>query len=397
MPIALLRLIDFWVGVPLCFVLTYMRRGYRWVTRLIIRPRPVKKILVIKLAELGAIVLAYPFFKELGKNYPDAEIYALTFKKNEGVFTLLDNAVSFERIITVDDSSWVSMVKGLAKVAVFIWREKFDIVIDLEFFSRIGALLTFASGAPVTAGFYPYGFEGLYRGDFLTHKVAYNPIKHVSVNFMSVAFALRQAGKSSPESADQIDERSLIFPTYQSKEQARESLKRLGLPLDKKLFLMNAGEGVLPLREWPLENFIEVARFILKDPNHALVLVGTESANRKADDLAAALNDPRVINCSGKTNLFQLMELFLVARAVIANDCGLMHMAMLTPVKKVVFFGPETPQVFGPLGTNTHVFYSQWPCSPCLSVYNHRNSACRDNRCLKAIAPQHVINVIKDN
>ncbi|MDD5669889.1 MAG: glycosyltransferase family 9 protein, partial [Candidatus Omnitrophica bacterium] len=69
-------------------------------------------------------------------------------------------------------------------------------------------------------------------------------------------------------------------------------------------------------------------------------------------------------------------------------------LAMLTPIKKFVFFGPETPKVFGQNRENTRIFYSQWLCSPCLSVLNHRVSVCRDNLCLKNISVEDVYNAI---
>ena len=51
--------------------------------------------------------------------------------------------------------------------------------------------------------------------------------------------------------------------------------------------------------------------------------------------------------------------------------------------------------VYGPLGENTWIIYSGLPCSPCLSVFNHRNSICKDNKCLKKIKPNEVYELIE--
>ena len=114
---------------------------------------------------------------------------------------------------------------------------------------------------------------------------------------------------------ESIDEDVFIFPSYHSREGDRKQLEAFGLPKNKKLFLMNAGEGILPLREWPLENFEAVARDILADAKNALVLVGTEKAGQKAEILAERLGNERVMNLSGKTSIQQLMELFLAKQA----------------------------------------------------------------------------------
>lgn len=390
----LLRKIDFWVGVPLCFVLT----GVDWVRRLLrprpLRANPVRKILVIKMAELGAIILAYPLLTALRRNYPAGDIHVLTFQKNKEVFDLLDGIVKPEHILTIDDTSAWSMLTSLGRLCFGLWRERFDIVIDLEFFSRIGAVVTCAAAAPVTAGFYSYGFEGLSRGELLTHKVAYNPLQHASVNFYAMSTALKLPDKKSPELLAFIDAGQFTFPAYTSDPSVRARLNRFGIPDDKQVFLMNAGEGVIPLREWPLTYFVDVARHIIADDRNVLVLVGGGSAGVKAREMKAVLASSRVIDCTGQTSMPELMEVFLRSRAVIANDCGLMHLAMLTPIPKIVLFGPESPQIFRPLGPNVHVLYSHWPCSPCLSVLNHRVSHCRDNVCLKEIRPAQVIAVL---
>jgi ADP-heptose:LPS heptosyltransferase len=98
-----------------------------------------------------------------------------------------------------------------------------------------------------------------------------------------------------------------------------------------------------------------------------------------------------------QTELDELLELFSIADILVSNDCGLAHLAMLTPIKEFVIFGPESPQVFGPLTENNYTIYSRWPCSPCLSVLNHRNSACKNNQCLKCIKPEDVYNFILSN
>ncbi|MCX5839466.1 MAG: glycosyltransferase family 9 protein, partial [Deltaproteobacteria bacterium] len=66
--------------------------------------------------------------------------------------------------------------------------------------------------------------------------------------------------------------------------------------------------------------------------------------------------------------------------------------AVLTPIKSILFHGPETPVLYGPLSDKVHVFYRSLSCSPCLTAYNHRNSPCDgDNVCLKSIQPEEVL------
>jgi ADP-heptose:LPS heptosyltransferase len=77
---------------------------------------------------------------------------------------------------------------------------------------------------------------------------------------------------------------------------------------------------------------------------------------------------------------------------LITNDGGPGHFATLTPIQTMVFFGPETGRLYGPLGKRNLGLESGIACSPCLSAYNHRQTFCDgDNQCLKRIAPDPVL------
>ncbi|MGE5280392.1 MAG: glycosyltransferase family 9 protein, partial [Deltaproteobacteria bacterium] len=167
-------------------------------------------------------------------------------------------------------------------------------------------------------------------------------------------------------------------------------LKSRGVGGGGRLFLLNPGEGSLPLREWPLENFIRLARRLMERDDDRLLVIGREAAGRKAGEIVKALAGKKCADLSGQTSLEELMELFHMADALICNDCGLAHLAMLTPVREFVLFGPESPQIFGPMKEGARFITARRPCSPCLSVLNHRNSSCADNVCLKAIDPDEV-------
>jgi ADP-heptose:LPS heptosyltransferase len=100
-----------------------------------------------------------------------------------------------------------------------------------------------------------------------------------------------------------------------------------------------------------------------------------------------------VIDLTGYTrSIAELLALFHIARLLVTNDGGPGQFAALTPIWTLMLFGPETPGLYAPLTPRCHSFYSQWPCSPCLTAYNHRSSYCDgDNQCLKVIAPAEVL------
>ena len=100
-----------------------------------------------------------------------------------------------------------------------------------------------------------------------------------------------------------------------------------------------------------------------------------------------------VIDLTGYTrSVSELLALFHIARLLVTNDGGPGQFAALTPIWTLMLFGPETPSLYAPLTPQCYSFYSQWPCSPCLTAYNHRSSYCDgDNQCLKVIQPADVL------
>lgn len=397
-----MRYLDYWAGIPLCFLFSCLNSflkifGFKKAARKV----PPRKILFIKLSELGAIILAHPLLKRAQEEYPGAELFFVTFAKNRGIFALFGNIVKEANILTIREDSPRIFISDTFKVIRRMRKERIDIIFDLEFFSRFTALLTFFSRADKKTGFYNYTFEGLYRGNFLTHRLQYNPLIHISKSYLSLWQTVNQEKKDSPEMDKRIPDKDIALPPAQvpseDRKRVEQKLKKFGITRENKLFLLNPGEGTLPLREWPLENFVALSKRLLKDALNYLILVGTKNGFKNAELLWADLHHKRCLNLVGQTSLPELLALFNLAEALICNDCGLAHLASLSSIKKFIIFGPETPQIFAPLGKNKWIIYSELPCSPCLSALNNRDSACQDNLCLKIIELDDVYKLIQRN
>ncbi len=398
MKIRLMRQIDYWIGIPLCLLLTIIN----CILRLFVFKREgemiPKKILFIKLSEMGGIILAYSLLNKTQEVYPEAEIFFLTFEKNRSLFQIL-NIVPSNNVLTIRENSIQSLILDTLRVISRLRKERIDITFDLEFFSRFTAILTYLSGADKRIGFYPYSMEGLYRGNLLTHKVQYNPLIHISKSYLSLLQVVEKRTKSTPELEEKIENREITLPRFifseEEKRRVWAKLKEFGITEEARLFLVNSGEGNIPLREWPLENFIDLSKLILENSNDSfIIIIGTQNSLTKGEVICNTLNSKRCLNLVDKTTLRELLTLFSLSEALIVNDCGLAHLASLTPIRKFILFGPESPQVYSPIANNSWMIFSGLPCSPCLSAFNHRDSACRDNLCLKMIKPQEVYNLI---
>jgi lipopolysaccharide heptosyltransferase II len=394
-----MKKVDFWIGIPLCFLFSMINSMIHLFSPQ--QPRPIRRILLIKPSEMGALILAYPLIRRLKQAFPNVELFFLTFEKNKSVLSLLPNIARPENILTLRDGSLGKFIFDNLKVLRELKSLNVDACVDLEFFSRYTAIVAFLSGAWMRAGFHGYNYEGLYRGNLLTHRIQYNPLMHTAKSFLALGESLISSNqKVTPEMNRIFREGDFIIPQYPSKGETREQaitkLKKQGWREGKKIVLINPGDGILKLREWSLENFVSVGEKLLSLEKYQIVLVGVESELKKDEALTRSLGERNCINLTGKTTLEELMELFFLSEALISNDSGLAHLASLTPIAKFILFGPESPNVFAPINGKMNVFYAGIPCSPCLSAFNHRNSSCKDNQCLKAISPQQVFSQVKE-
>ncbi|MFZ3221330.1 MAG: glycosyltransferase family 9 protein [Rhodoferax sp.] len=391
------RFIDRWVGQALCGVVSAWVR----VTGLFSAPARIgpapKNILVILLSEMGSIVLAGPMFAQLRRQYPGAAIHILQLKKNQEVTKLLQLTAP-EYMHSVDDSSGGSLVRDILAVSLAMRRMGLDAVIDCELFSRVSALLSFSTGAPVRVGFTPHTQEGLYRGSFINHAIPYNPYQHISKQFLSLVDALQAPDSMPRNKAAPIrdvptePELSVVFTSeelaaYRAKVQADHPVT-----VGRQLVLVYAGGGILPERAWPAEHYARVVQGLCA-AGHAVGLIGLKDDAVLARDLKAQVGSDTCIDLTGYTkSIRELLMLMHASRLLITNDGGPSHFATVTPIQTMVFFGPETGKLYGPLGQRTIILESGIACSPCLSAYNHRLTFCDgDNQCLKRIAPDPVL------
>ena len=346
---------------------------------------------------MGGIILSYPLVRRVQEEYPDAKMFFLTFASNKSLLEVL-KMVPAQNIVIIDDKSPYAFIQDAVSALQRIRKERIDVCFDLEFFSRFTAILSYLSGAAKRIGFYRYTLEGLYRGNLLTHNILYNPHLHMSQMFLCLGQDLEIHGKVTPE-LERVPEAIAasaprFIPTQRQKEEMRDRLKGLGVRADARILFVNPGEGRLPLREWPWNNFVVLVRNLLELENHYILIVGTSGCSGRLRQFDNELKHERCINLSGKTSILELLTFLTMGAALIANDSGLVHLASLTSIQQFIFFGPESPRVFAPLGDHAHIFYSGFSCSPCFSAYNHRRSVCKDNRCLKVITPDEAYNVI---
>ena len=384
-----MRAIDRHAGVPLCALATVLV----WFGGMFRRDaRPIRRVLFVELSEMGSTILAQPAMR---KARARAELFFVIFAKNAGSLDLTGEFPA-ANVFTVRDTNLFHLAFDTLAFLVWCRRKGIDTVIDLELFSRFTALLTGFSGADRRIGFYRFHNEGLYRGEMLTHRVAYNPHIHVAKNFIALVEALFAPVAQVPYSKTIIGDEELTVAIPAPDAAARGAmLARIRQeaafdPARQRLVLINPNASeLLPHRRWMGDRYAELIRRVLASDDALLVAVtGAPGERVEAEALAAAAGQ-RCISLAGKTKLAELPALYSCATLMVSNDSGPAHFAAATGLPTIVLFGPETPKLYQPLGASRAI-YMGLACSPCVSAHNHRKTACTDNVCMQAISVDRV-------
>jgi ADP-heptose:LPS heptosyltransferase len=396
MRVETMRAVDRWLGRPAAWALTRWRRLAGDAA-----PRPpndVRKVLFVKLSEMGALVLATPAFAEARRVFGNAETWIVCFDENSEIAAVAGGFPP-ERIVAVRAGGVFGTIAGLLSAIRRLRRERFDVIVDLEYFSRVSTILAFLAKGRVRAGFHRFEAEGLYCGDLYTHRASWNPYLHVAQLYVVLVRAAAADPRAEPllkEPPPRLAE--LSFPRFtpgaSDVAAVRATLSSAGVPDGAAILLVNPNSSdLLPLRRWPEQHFVALCRLLVeRRPDAWVVLTGARHEAALADRIVAALRAPggaaRCVSLVGRTDLRQLLTLFSMARVLVSADSGPPHFAAMTPIRGVTLFGPETPSLYGPVNERNVALTAGLACSPCIHAWNRRVSTCTDNRCMQLLAPE---------
>ena len=398
------QIVDFWAGVPLCLLLSVFAKAQHLLTKVISLvsfaqgKKPTKNtsnrnILFLELSEMGSAIIAHSALALTKKSFPNANLFFMVFSKNKESVSLL-GIIPPENLVLIDASSFTRLSITTLQALRRLREIPIDTVVDLELFSRFTAMLSYLSGATTRIGFHNYTAEGLYRGDLLTHKVFYNPHQHMEYNFLSLVRAIGTDPKQQPLLKEDVRKFAVPLPKHRPTSSERSALWEMlhredpRLSGDNQILIVNPDPGdALPIRGWPMDKYIATLRQLMAlNPSLYCIVIGLKSSKPYAEKIMNELSKERIIDLTGKTKtLREVVTLFTIGDVLLTNDSGPAHFAALTEIRSIALFGPETPSLYGALGSGKVNIFANYSCSPCLSAHNHRHTVCKDSKCLQAI------------
>ncbi|MBI4615049.1 MAG: glycosyltransferase family 9 protein [Planctomycetes bacterium] len=372
-----MKWVDRVVGPILCIALQPWRVLSRRFGRRGCAGSEVREILVIKFWGMGSIVLATPLLAAIRRNYPGARVTVLTFSSNVPIFRAFGIG---NRFYDLTIRGPVRFLFQFVRMVWFLRRGRFDLVFDLEFFTRFTAILAFIAGGQRSVG---YEATHFWKGNFYGRSAHFNLYRHIVDNFNELG---RTAGIEVGKGG--LD--PMPIPSDVAGKVAA-LLREAGLD-DRRFVVLNPNAGPLALeRRWPAGRFVELARRIRDEGGLDVVLVGAPDEEEYVRGIHGEIGRERVHNLAGRLSVPELAALLARSAALVSSDSGPLHLATAMRVPTVSLFGPETPVLYGPRGEGHEILFRNLPCSPCMNVYNAKTVICPyEVRCIREIGAQEV-------
>lgn len=233
------------------------------------------------------------------------------------------------------------------------------------------------------------GYAGQWRRMLLTEPVSRRaargadaaPSRHHSRYYTRLVGALGFDAGARP---------ARVLVTQATKARARARLGPGPSAAERPLLVVAPGAAYGHAKQYPPERVAAVIERVMAERPLDVVLVGSRGDRDGAAAVESALvaRGPQaaggVVNLAGRTDLAELMGLVALARVVLSNDSGAMHVASALGTPVVVPFGPTDEHATAPLGPHT-LMTADVVCRPC-----HLRECPIDHRCMRRIDPDAV-------
>ena len=309
-----------------------------------------RNILIIDFGQLGDVVMSLPALRALRECFPHARITVMVGRPGAEIIEMsgyADASISVDRVGLRDGFTPLSVMR-IFQVVKDVRHRQFDFVIDLRSFSETN-LLGYFSGAPKRL----FSRRPGRSLDFLANFHPQPPVdrndpdQHLIDRYLDVLVPL--GIKDSPRvprlTTRAEDNRAIDVILRKAKAETGSPL--VGL-------FPGAGH---PGRCWPLEQFAELADFLIRnDAVRPVIFVGPEERHL-IQRMRALFPNPCVI--LEKLSIPQLAAAQARLAVFVSNDTGPVHVAAAVGTPVVVLMGSPGPHGYGPTGVSQRLIFGE--------------------------------------
>ena len=338
--------------------------------------------LFIKLAGIGDLLMLTPALRAYKATFPEEEIIFVTGDSNKEV---IKNNPNIDRLIPLNDLAFfpgsisekfkeamklISLIKKSRARKVFVFHRDWR-----------WNLLVFLAGVKER-----HGFRRDLRGLFLTHAIDTASKEHQIHSFFKVLCM----PVPSEKHALHID----IFPTPEEEERINRVIGTF--PSGNIIAIAPGGAAntreQVPLKRWPLEQYRELIRRLLKH-GFLIFLIGGKNDyvfTRPLTDAFSTAHGKRLFDLSGSYSIGETSNFLKRCLLMVTHDSGPMHIASAAGIPVIAIFGPTEPEETKPLTAGSYFFWrgDKLLCAPC---YKHgKFPDCKTVACMNEVSADEV-------
>jgi predicted lipopolysaccharide heptosyltransferase III len=342
--------------------------------------KDLRKILVIRTAYVGDVVMTLPILSALKRSYPGSKI---TFLTNSGALELLKHNPYVDELLAYDPFWFYPAGKGRALRDYLVFLNKlrkarYDLVIEARGDVRDIALLAYASRSTFRMS---YGVGG--GGFLLTHIVPYEGLKH------KVRYHLDLAGYLGCDTA--VADGG-IYLTDDELAKVDELIDRHGI--NRSFIAVHPGSR-LSLKRWAADKYAMLCDRLMKEHQRQLVILGSRAEKPLVDDVLRK-TDRNALTLAGKLGLRELAGVISRSDLLICNDSAPMHIAAAMKTPTVAIFGPSKSVETAPYGTLHKVVEKDFKCRHNCDESTCYNKHVQFNACMEDITVEDVFSAVEE-
>lgn len=331
----------------------------------------MRKILVVSRDEIGDVAILTAFLRELKSNTPEAQITLLVKPPASQLLEYCPYISQVHTLVANHPKTFGQWFAQIKKLLPQLWNSKFDLAILPRWDVDIdhGTLLLYLSGATWRIGYTENTTKQKQKLNtgydrFLTHVIHDFSIQHEAQRALNLIHFMK--GQVSNEHLE-------VWLSQEDENFVESVLKAHRVDASSLLVAINPGARELK-RVWPLENYIEVARWLQQNYQVYIIIVGGAAEEQLGEKFQSVVEDESVINLAGKTTLRQLCAVLKYCHLYIGNDTGPMHLAAAVNTSVVEIscharnsptFHANSPVRFAPWKVEYTVLQPATTLSPC--------------------------------
>lgn len=343
------------------------------VTPHTIQPEAVQRILLIRTAYIGDVIMTLPMLKPLKEFFPQASITVLTSQSARQI--LLHNPCVED--ILVYDPFWFYHEPSSSYIRFFqeLRQRRFDLVIEARADIRDILLLALPARSNLKLSYAVGGGASV-----LSHVAPYEGLKH------KVEYHLDLIKFLGCKTTD-VDWN--IYLTEYEREQTDILLSTHGV---HPPFICVHPGGRLPLKRWPIQRYAGLCDLVMDCCNIPVVLLAAKSEMNLVEEISRRMRH-HPISLAGKINLRQLSGIISKSSFMICNDSAPMHIAAALKTPVIAIFGPSDSVETGPWGKEHHIVEKIISCRhSCDESQCHNPSY---HACMEAITVNDVFDAVE--